>query len=127
MARRREPRRATDGRGRAASPRGGCMAKYMRNIQGTPVELELVEVDPDAVILDATNPRLGFSIRQLEPEARTDAACTLLLTSQEEVEQLKRSILLSGGVQEPIYLLPNGVAAEGNRRVVAMRLAQHDW
>ena len=80
------------------------MAKYTRNIQGVPVELELIEVDPDAIILDATNPRLGFSIRQLEPEERTDAACTLLLTSQEEVEQLKRSILLSGGVQEPIYL-----------------------
>src|SRR3989441_4783903 len=102
------------------------MAKYTRNIQGAPVELELVEVDPDAVILDATNPRLGFSIRQLEPQERTDAACTLLLTSQEEVEQLKRSIVLSGGVQEPIYLRPNGVVAEGNRRVVAMRLAKEE-
>ena len=102
------------------------MAKYTRNIQGMPVELELVEVDPDAVILDATNPRLGFSIRQLEPGERTDAACTLLLTSQEEVEQLKRSILLSGGVQEPIYLRPNNVVAEGNRRVVAMRLAKEE-
>jgi len=102
------------------------MAKYKRNIQGVPVELELLEVDPDAVVLDSTNPRLGFSIRQLEPEERTDAACTLLLTSQEEVEQLKRSILLSGGVQEPIYLRPNGVVAEGNRRVVAMRLAKEE-
>jgi hypothetical protein len=102
------------------------MAKYTRNIQGVPVELELVEVDPDAVILDAANPRLGFSIRQLDPEDRTDAACTLLLTSQEEVEELKRSILLSGGVQEPIYLRPNGVVAEGNRRVVAMRLAKEE-
>lgn len=99
------------------------MAKYTRNIQGVPVELELVEVDPDAVVLDATNPRLGFSIRQLDPAERTDAACTLLLTSQEEVEELKRSILLSGGVQEPIYLRPNAIVAEGNRRVAAMRLA----
>src|SRR2546428_936326 len=103
------------------------MAKYSRNIQSVPVELELVEIDPDAVTLDATNPRLGFSIRQLEPAERSDAACTLLLTAQEEVEQLKRSILLSGGVQEPIYVRPNGVVAEGNRRVVAMRLAKEDW
>lgn len=102
------------------------MAKYTRNIQGAAVELELVEVDPDAVILDAENPRLGFSIRQLEPDERTDAACTLLLTAQEEVEELKRSIVLSGGVQEPIYLKPNGVVAEGNRRVVAMRLAKEE-
>jgi hypothetical protein len=102
------------------------MAKYTRNIQGVTVELELVEVDPDAVTLDPTNPRLGFSIRQLDAEERTDAACTLLLASQEEVEQLKRSIMLSGGVQEPIYVRPNGVVAEGNRRVVAMRLAKED-
>lgn len=102
------------------------MAKYTRNIQGVAVDLELVEVDPDAVVLDASNPRLGFSIRQLEPDERTDAACTLLLTAQEEVEQLKRSIMLSGGVQEPIYLRPNGVVAEGNRRVVAMRLAKEE-
>jgi hypothetical protein len=102
------------------------MAKYTRNIQGVPVDLELVEVDPAAVVLDASNPRLGFSIRQLEPDERTDAACTVLLTSQEEVEELKRSIILSGGVQEPIYLRPNGVVAEGNRRVVAMRLAKDE-
>jgi hypothetical protein len=102
------------------------MARYTRNIQGVPVELELIEVDPDAVILDATNPRLGFSIRQLEPADRTDAACTLLLTSQEDVEELKRSILLSGGVQEPIYVRPTNVVAEGNRRVVAMRLAKEE-
>jgi hypothetical protein len=102
------------------------MAKYTRNIQGIAVDLELVEVDPDAVLLDASNPRLGFSIRQLEPEERTDAACSLLLTSQEDVEELKRSIILSGGVQEPIYLRPNGVVAEGNRRVAAMRLAKEE-
>jgi hypothetical protein len=102
------------------------MAKYTRNIQGVPIELELIEVDPDAVILDPTNPRLGFSIRQLDAHERTDAACTLLLTSQEEVEELKRSIVLSGGAQEPIYLRPNGLVAEGNRRVVAVRLAKEE-
>jgi hypothetical protein len=102
------------------------MVRYTRNVQGTPVDLELVEVDPDELLLDTTNPRLGFSIRQLEPSDRTDPACSLLLTSQEEVEELKRSILLSGGVQEPIYLRANGVVAEGNRRVVAMRLAKEE-
>lgn len=102
------------------------MAKYTRNIQGVAVELELVEVDPDALVLDSTNPRLGFSIRQLGSEERTDAACTLLLTTQENVEELKRSIVLSGGVQEPIYLRMNGVVAEGNRRVAAMRLAKEE-
>jgi hypothetical protein len=102
------------------------MAKYTRNIQGTAVDLELVEVDPDAVTLDSSNPRLGFSIRQLVPEDRTDAACTVLLTSQEDVEELKRSIVLSGGVQEPVYLRANGVVAEGNRRVAAMRLAKEE-
>jgi hypothetical protein len=103
------------------------MAKYVRNIQGIPVELELIEVDPVAISLDATNPRLGFSIRQLGPEERTDAACTVLLTSQEDVEELKRSIVLSGGVQEPVYLRANGVVAEGNRRVAAMRLAKEEY
>jgi hypothetical protein len=103
-----------------------AMAKYTRNIQGVAVDLELVEVDPDAVILDSTNPRLGFSIRQLEAGERTDAACTLLLTTQEDVDELKRSIVLSGGVQEPIYLRANGMVAEGNRRVVAMRLAKEE-
>ncbi len=101
-------------------------AHYARNIQGEAVDLELVEVDPDAVVLDPTNPRLSFSMRQLHDGERTDAACSLLLTTQEEVEELKRSILLSGGVQEPIYLRAGGVVAEGNRRVVAMRLAKED-
>ncbi len=102
------------------------MAKYTRNIQGCHVELELVEVNPDAVQLDATNPRLGFSMRQLESSQRSQEAATLLLISQEEAEELKRSIMLSGGVQEPIYLRANGVVAEGNRRVVALRLAKEE-
>lgn len=101
-------------------------AHYARNIQGEAVDLELVDVDPEAVLLDATNPRLGFSMRQLDDAKRTDAACALLLTTQEEVEELKRSILLSGGIQEPIYLRAGGVVAEGNRRVVAMRLAREE-
>src|SRR5262249_19659889 len=46
--------------------------------------------------------------------------------SQEDVEELKRSVVLSGGVQEPIYLRENNVVAEGNRRVVAMRLAKEE-
>jgi hypothetical protein len=99
------------------------MAKYMRNIQGVGVELELLEVDPREIRLDPANPRIGFSISQLPPNQRTEEACELLLISQEETESLKLSILASGGVQEPIYLRANGVVAEGNRRVVALRAA----
>src|SRR5260370_14389619 len=65
-------------------------------------------------------------MRQLEQAKRSDAACALLLTSQEETEALKRSIILSGGVQEPIYLRHNNSVAEGNRRVVAMRAAKEE-
>ncbi|KRQ04924.1 hypothetical protein [Bradyrhizobium manausense] len=103
------------------------MAKYARNIQGAKVELELIEVDPDAVILDPTNPRVGFSIRQLQPAETSDAACALLLTSQEDTEALKRSIILSGGVQEPIYVRHDRTVAEGNRRVVALRAAREEF
>lgn len=99
---------------------------YNRNVQGRRVQLELLEVDPDDVRLDPTNPRIGFSMRQLGPDEAGDAACTLLLTSQEETEALKRSIILSGGVQEPIYLRRNMSVAEGNRRVVAMRAAKEE-
>lgn len=101
-------------------------ASYTRNIQGVPVTLSLVEIDPDSVILDATNPRVGFSMRQLDAKERNDPACTLLLTSQEDTEGLKRSIILSGGVQEPIYLRHDNTVAEGNRRVVAMRAAKEE-
>ncbi len=66
-------------------------------------------------------------MRQLEEHERTDAACTLLLTSQEETEALRRSIILSNGVQEPIYLRSDGRVAEGNRRVVAMRAAKEQF
>src|SRR6266446_909819 len=97
---------------------GPALAKYVRNVQGQRVELALVEVDPTKVFLDATNPRLRYSILQLEEAQRSDAACTLLLTSQEETESLKLSILRSGGIQEPIYVRANGIVAEGNRRVV---------
>lgn len=102
------------------------MAAYTRNIQGARVELTLTEVDPDKVILDSTNPRVGFSMRQLDDQDRSDAACTLLLTSQEDTEGLKRSIILSGGVQEPIYLRHDRTVAEGNRRVVALRAAKDE-
>jgi hypothetical protein len=101
-------------------------ASYTRNIQGMPVTLSLVEIDPDNVILDATNPRVGFSMRQLDAAERNDPACTLLLTSQEDTEGLKRSIILSGGVQAPIYLRHDDTVAEGNRRVVAMRAAKEE-
>lgn len=99
---------------------------YTRNIQGHSVRLDLVEIDPDEVTLDASNPRIGFSINQLGPDQRDDPACTLLLTSQEDTEALKRSIVLSGGVQEPIYIRHDRTVAEGNRRVVAMRSAKEE-
>src|SRR5687768_426915 len=98
-----------------------AMARYVRNIQGRPIELTLAEVDPDQVRLDPTNPRVGFSMRQLAESERDDAACALLLTSQEETDSLRRSIMLSKGVQEPIYVRADGRVAEGNRRVVALR------
>src|SRR2546429_6497967 len=101
-------------------------ATITRNIQGHAVRLVLIEVEPEAVKLDPTNPRVGFSMKQLAERERGDAACTLLLTSQEDTEGLKRSILLSGGVQEPIYLRYNHVVAEGNRRVVAIRAVKED-
>lgn len=103
------------------------MASYTRNIQGHSVALTLVEVDPDEVKLDPTNPRIGFSIRQLDEHERSDAASSLLLTSQEDTEALKRSIILSNGVQEPIYLRADGRVAEGNRRVVALRAAKEEF
>lgn len=103
------------------------MANYTRNIQGTPVELSLVEIDPNDVRLDPSNPRIGFSMRQLPEDQRNEAACVLLLTSQEETEALRRSIVLSNGVQEPIYVRADGRVAEGNRRVVAIRAAQEDF
>src|SRR5260370_23484483 len=105
---------------------GAMLANYSRNIQGTSVRLQLTEVNPDKIKLDPTKQRLGFSMRQLEQAKRSDAACALLLTSQEETEALKRSIILSGGVQEPIYLRHNNSVAEGNRRVVAMRAAKEE-
>src|SRR5262245_40211003 len=97
---------------------------YTRNVQGRRVQMELVEVDPYQVRLDPTNPRIGFSIKQLGSDEAGDTACTLLLTSQEDTEALKRSIILSSGVQEPIYLRHDMTVAEGNRRVVAMRAAK---
>jgi hypothetical protein len=103
------------------------VAHYTRNIQGHSVELTLIEVDPDKVALDPTNPRIGFSMRQLPDSDRTDAASTLLLTSQEDTEGLRRSIILSNGVQEPIYLRADGRVAEGNRRVVALRAAKEQF
>lgn len=103
------------------------MATYTRNIQGRRVTLQLLELDPADVRLDPANPRVGFGMRQLEDELRGDEACTLLLTSQEDTEGLKRSIILSGGVQEPIYVRHDLSVAEGNRRVVAMRAAKEEF
>lgn len=103
------------------------MAKYVRNIQGKAIELELIEVDPDEVTLDPTNPRVGFSMKQLSEDERNEGACTLLLTTQEDTEALRRSIILSNGVQEPIYLRANNTVAEGNRRVVALRAAKEQF
>src|SRR5438876_5556668 len=109
-----------------ASKRSRTALQYNRNVQGRVVPLVLAEVDPDDVRLDPENPRLRFSLQQLPEKHRTDEACTLLLTSQEETESLKRSILRSGGVQEPIYVRSNGLVAEGNRRVVATRALKEE-
>jgi hypothetical protein len=103
------------------------MATYIRNIQGHSVELTLVELDPDEVALDPSNPRVSFSMRQLDAAERNEAACSLLLTSQEDTEGLRRSILRSSGVQEPIYVRADGRVAEGNRRVVAMRAIKEEF
>jgi hypothetical protein len=103
------------------------MASYVRNIQGHSVELTLIEVDPNEVKLDTTNPRVGFSMRQLAEAERNDGACVLLLTSQEDTEALRRSIVASNGIQEPIYVRADGSVAEGNRRVVALRAAQEEF
>jgi hypothetical protein len=102
-------------------------AIYARNVQGVLVRLQFVVVDPDKVKLDSENPRTRFSMKQLDAAERGDAASTLILTSQEDTEGLKRSIILSGGVQEPIYLRHNNTVAEGNRRVVAMRAAKEEF
>src|SRR5438445_8380702 len=102
------------------------MATYLRNIQGQSVDLTLVEVNPSDVKLDPTNPRVGFSMRQLAEDARNEGACVLLLTSQEDTEALRRSIVASNGVQEPIYLRSDGRVAEGNRRVVALLATQEE-
>jgi hypothetical protein len=101
-------------------------AVYTRNIQNVRVPLQLIDVDPDKVKLDTTNPRVSFSMSQLTKAERTDPAATLLLTSQEDTEGLMRSIVISGGVQEPIYLRHDFTVAEGNRRVVAMRAAKEE-
>jgi hypothetical protein len=103
------------------------MATYVRNIQGHPVELTLIEVEPLAVRLDPTNPRISFSMRQLEEQERNESACSLLLTSQEDTEALCRSIVASNGIQEPIYVRADRRVAEGNRRVVALRSAQEQF
>ena len=103
------------------------MATYIRNIQGHAVELTLVEVDPNEVRLDPSNPRVSFSMRQLDAGERNEAACSLLLTSQEDTEGLRRSIMRSNGVQEPIYVRADGRVAEGNRRVVAMRTIKEEF
>jgi hypothetical protein len=103
------------------------MATYVRNIQGQSVELTLVEVDPNRVKLDPSNPRVGFSMRQLPEDQRNEGACVLLLTSQEDTEALRRSIVASNGIQEPIYVRADGRVAEGNRRVVALRAAQEEF
>jgi hypothetical protein len=103
------------------------MATYTRNIQGHAIALTLIEINPNEVVLDPQNPRIGFSMRQLSEAEQNDSACALLLTSQEETEALKRSIIASRGVQEPIFLRADGRVAEGNRRVVAMRAAQEEF
>jgi hypothetical protein len=97
--------------------------RYIRNVQGHSVELQLVEVDPVKVRLDPSNPRIRYAMQQLPAKDRNENACALILIAQEETESLKQSILRSGGVQEPIYLRHDGRVAEGNRRVVATRLA----
>jgi hypothetical protein len=102
-------------------------ASYTRNVQGHGIELTLIEISPDVVRLDPTNPRVGFSMKQLPENQRNEAACVLLLSSQEETDSLRKSIVLSKGVQEPIYVRNDMTVAEGNRRVVALRQAKEEF
>jgi hypothetical protein len=92
-----------------------------RNIGGKRLFLKLVSIDPYTVKLDIENPRISYHLQQLPEQERNEAACELLLYSQEDIEALKRSIIQTHGVQEPIYITDEATVVEGNRRVVALR------
>ena len=92
-----------------------------RNIGGKRIFLKLISIAPEAVKLDIENPRISYPLQQLPQHEQNEAACELLLFSQEEVESLKRSLIQTHGVQEPIYITDEAIVVEGNRRIAALR------
>ena len=99
---------------------------YSRNVQGHRIRLELIEVDPDEITLDATNPRIGFSMKQLAGKGAYGSGMYLAADEPRghgRTETIHPSV---GGVQEPIYIRHDYTVAEGNRRVVALRAAKEE-
>jgi len=92
-----------------------------RNIGGRFIDLDFCYLDPYEVRLDVTNPRIAYPLLQLSSDDPIEKAVEMVLYSQENLQVLMASINQTRGVQEPIYVRHNGIVAEGNRRVAALR------
>ena len=98
-------------------------------IAGVPEEVEIKEIDIDKLVLDEENPRIGYwrdnILRVTDTTSQGDLEIALKTGAYDDYNRLKRSIEVSEGVMEEIWVNPieggKYKIIDGNTRVLIYR------
>lgn len=86
-------------------------------IEGEPVPVQYRDISLTKVKLDASNPRIQHAIKKISSNGNiSPTELRNLILEQPGVPELFRSIRDNGGINEPIYVRPDGRIIEGNCR-----------
>src|ERR1700724_420755 len=95
-------------------------------IEGVEISIEHRKMPLEDVLLDPSNPRIQHAVRQISKNGSINQDdLRKLILERPGVDELFKAIRDNGGVQEPIYVRPDGRIIEGNCRA-ASYLKLHD-
>lgn len=95
-------------------------AQYSIPLQGKLIHLERKRIPLSEITLDPTNQRIQFQFRSKDIPL-TEEFIEEKMWDEDYVKDLANSIESNGGLLNPLLVTANGVVAEGNSRLVALR------
>src|SRR5205807_6034769 len=89
-------------------------------IEGIEIPIEHRNMPLEDVVLDSLNPRIQHAVRQISKNgSMSQNDLRKLILDRPGVDDLFKAIRDNGGIQEPIYVRPDGRIIEGNCRVAS--------